>query len=447
METYRGYIDSTNDTLLVFEACRIGLLKRVQRRLSDEERANIKSGSIYVWDEEESGIRRWTDGKCWSPSRVNGCFLIYQELENKRPSIDSLDSKQSMRSYTGGPTNGYCKGVDSNNGNKIYGYESEAYESVNSVNGGTVKKRGLVKKSLSVFTSYGSKLHLICYYDKEHVASGKLCVPSMDPRLKKLVIPNDMYPDMVPELVHTSLGSSAFMTSQVVSKRHRSTSAWKSTSMDNVKGLDKPQPDLKKHPYMHSSPTFAGISYPNSDSWKFNPNEVPNSPPFFLNSSIKPVKDITNAYFVDKKPFSFAGKNHSSLASPDIYDYKPKHQPSNGLHTLASVATDETSSFGLIPELSLPKIHIRGVTISEASCTTSPETRPSKYVKLDTLYNNSDTTESFESKYRPPHPPLRKNTISVGGRSHDDCRPAPHHVPSSEDRRQLAALRSTMFKI
>ncbi|KAI2474456.1 cAMP-independent regulatory protein pac2, partial [Pyrenophora tritici-repentis] len=30
-----------------------------------------QSGSVFVWDEREAGMRRWTDGKSWSASRVS----------------------------------------------------------------------------------------------------------------------------------------------------------------------------------------------------------------------------------------------------------------------------------------------------------------------------------------------------------------------------------------
>ncbi|KAJ1886490.1 Gluconate transport-inducing protein, partial [Coemansia sp. IMI 209127] len=79
-ETYHGYVETTDDALRIFEACRRGILMRRNRRLCESERTGISSGSLFVWDESESGIRRWTDGKKWSPSRVNGCFLVYTEL-------------------------------------------------------------------------------------------------------------------------------------------------------------------------------------------------------------------------------------------------------------------------------------------------------------------------------------------------------------------------------
>ncbi|KAL9558315.1 hypothetical protein PS6_001375 [Mucor atramentarius] len=84
METYIGYIKSPQDALLIFEACRRGTLNRVQRRLTSKERLDIHSGSVFAWDENEAGMRRWTDGRTWSPSRVLGSFLTYKELDTKR---------------------------------------------------------------------------------------------------------------------------------------------------------------------------------------------------------------------------------------------------------------------------------------------------------------------------------------------------------------------------
>jgi hypothetical protein len=69
METLKGcHIKTANDALVLFEACRTGILyvssisnnrKRVSRRLNDQERSRyISSGSVFIWDEAESGIKR-----------------------------------------------------------------------------------------------------------------------------------------------------------------------------------------------------------------------------------------------------------------------------------------------------------------------------------------------------------------------------------------------------
>ena len=83
IETFYGLVENTLDALRIFQMCRDGRLNRVRRRLHERERRLIRSGSVFVFDEEESGIRRWTDGRLWSPSRILGNFLIYRELEKK----------------------------------------------------------------------------------------------------------------------------------------------------------------------------------------------------------------------------------------------------------------------------------------------------------------------------------------------------------------------------
>lgn len=74
---WTGWIETTGDALLILEAARRGLIPRVTRRLVDSERKMITSGSVFVFDEDESGIKRWTDGFFWSPSRILGNFLVY----------------------------------------------------------------------------------------------------------------------------------------------------------------------------------------------------------------------------------------------------------------------------------------------------------------------------------------------------------------------------------
>lgn len=57
-ETFHGFIESTTDTLLVFEACRQGILPKINRRLQERERGAVKSGTVFVFDEKESGKRK-----------------------------------------------------------------------------------------------------------------------------------------------------------------------------------------------------------------------------------------------------------------------------------------------------------------------------------------------------------------------------------------------------
>lgn len=65
------------DALLLITAARFGLIPRFRRRLNtSEQEALIFSGSIFLWTEEESCMKRWTDGYPWSPSRIHHEFLV-----------------------------------------------------------------------------------------------------------------------------------------------------------------------------------------------------------------------------------------------------------------------------------------------------------------------------------------------------------------------------------
>lgn len=79
--TFEGYIATSKDALIIIQNALEGKLSLISRRPKEKERSNlIKSGKIFVFIEESSGIKRWTDGVSWSPSRILGRFLIYREL-------------------------------------------------------------------------------------------------------------------------------------------------------------------------------------------------------------------------------------------------------------------------------------------------------------------------------------------------------------------------------
>ncbi|KAF9985154.1 hypothetical protein BGZ65_011562 [Modicella reniformis] len=170
METYYGLIKTPHDALIIFEGkylythanmhphifscvvlvCHLGIIPRVHRRLSDIERQCVRSGSVYCFDEREAGMRRWTDGKSWSPSRVTGSFLTYREL-------DDTHGTTSKNAY---------------------------------------RPDGLFKQSFSITTSDNKKLHLISYYKNDDVASDQLFVtPSRDPRFAHIIMPKGIYPE------------------------------------------------------------------------------------------------------------------------------------------------------------------------------------------------------------------------------------------------------------
>ncbi|KAJ2448076.1 Global transcription regulator sge1 [Coemansia sp. RSA 2336] len=74
---------STRDALTIFEACRRGILPQITRRLTESEKQQIAAGTIVVFDEKRAKMKRWTDGRMWTPSRIVGNFLMYRELDRK----------------------------------------------------------------------------------------------------------------------------------------------------------------------------------------------------------------------------------------------------------------------------------------------------------------------------------------------------------------------------
>lgn len=64
------YVASTQDALILFEACLTGTLHLIPRRPYFRERSRlVRSGDIFIYKEQFSGIRRWIDGVTWSPRR------------------------------------------------------------------------------------------------------------------------------------------------------------------------------------------------------------------------------------------------------------------------------------------------------------------------------------------------------------------------------------------
>ncbi|KAI9488390.1 Gti1/Pac2 family-domain-containing protein [Zychaea mexicana] len=195
METYIGYIKTPQDALIVFEACRRGQLDRVQRRLSTKERIHIRSGSVFAWDEREAGMRRWTDGRTWSPSRVLGSFLTYRELDTKRrPRRSSTTSSSSVTTSSAAAAAAASPSSCLPAGSKAAAACS-------------YKQDGLIKQSFSICTAANQKLHLISYYTKTDVLTGRLKQPSADPMLSQIVVPRGLYPELNP--LDTSGGHSA----------------------------------------------------------------------------------------------------------------------------------------------------------------------------------------------------------------------------------------------
>ncbi|ODV63267.1 Gti1/Pac2 family protein ASCRUDRAFT_93798 [Ascoidea rubescens DSM 1968] len=188
METYHGMISSTNDAILLMEATRLSILPKITRRLTEHERKSIKSGSIYIWDEEEAGMRRWTDGRSWSASRVSGCFLNYKEMES------NLTSKSNPQNNSHSHLSNLNGLHNFNNFNNFNNNNNSAFQSNMPMY--SYKIDGLIKQSFSLNTKAGKKLHLIAYLNNNiDINNHNLMIPTKDPKLQSIKIPDDIYPE------------------------------------------------------------------------------------------------------------------------------------------------------------------------------------------------------------------------------------------------------------
>jgi Gti1/Pac2 family transcription factor len=213
--TFHGFVHNTMDGLVLFEACLSGKLHHVPRRPHDRERASlIKSGSIFIYEENASGIKRWTDGVAWSPSRILGNFLIYRELEKpfppgekkraikrKRTSLpgepyprrdsDENDSGELTTPLTPpspNPTGDAKAEVPSSDQDK----ELERSLIGSLVDSYGFRPDGLVKKTMSVSVN-GISHHMVSYYKVDDVKNSLLPRPLSDPRLQNISVRPELY--------------------------------------------------------------------------------------------------------------------------------------------------------------------------------------------------------------------------------------------------------------
>ncbi|KAK4548513.1 hypothetical protein LTR36_009423 [Oleoguttula mirabilis] len=212
--TFNGFVHNSMDGLVLFEACLSGKLHHVPRRPHDRERASlIKSGSIFIYEENASGIKRWTDGVAWSPSRILGNFLIYRELEKpfppgekkramkrKRESLpgEPYPRRLSEEDGTGDLNTPLTPPEQSVDGDVKSGLPSDQEKELErSLIGSLVdsygfRPDGLVKKTMSISIN-GISHHMVSYYKVDDVKNNKLQRPLSDSRLQNMTVRPELY--------------------------------------------------------------------------------------------------------------------------------------------------------------------------------------------------------------------------------------------------------------
>ncbi|KAL1625210.1 Global transcription regulator sge1 [Neofusicoccum ribis] len=187
--TWEGFVDTTYDALIVFEACLNGVLHTCSRRLSDGERVRfIRDGSVFVFEESASGIKRWTDRVPWSPSRIRGDFLAYRELEQSfNPHKKTRAKRHKMKGNRpeASPHDGASN--HSNHASEVLPYEMRQANAQQNARRHTspynIKRDGLQKRTISV-TVNNRRYHMVAYnFPKDAKGLSAMSRPSDDPRL------------------------------------------------------------------------------------------------------------------------------------------------------------------------------------------------------------------------------------------------------------------------
>ncbi|KAF2253933.1 camp independent regulatory protein [Trematosphaeria pertusa] len=216
--TWNGFLDTTKDAMSIVEAALQGRLSHISRRPHDKERAEmLRSGTVLVYEENASGIKRWTDAVHWSPSRVMNNCLIYRQLvralkpEEKKSALNPTCGSKRKRKESAGPT---ITKTGENVNNSEDEYDNPAFDGNlpgdatptdsmgkvyanfaqsltpdqqrrycgSLIDSYEFKEGGLMKKTISV-KYQGTTHHIISYYSLEDVVAGKLKRPFQDPEL------------------------------------------------------------------------------------------------------------------------------------------------------------------------------------------------------------------------------------------------------------------------
>ncbi|KAJ3350640.1 hypothetical protein HDU91_006219 [Kappamyces sp. JEL0680] len=102
MISFRGYCASPEDAALLFfcttpeGSAKAHLVRNITRRLYASERDQIAAGCCYVFNDVESGMKRWTDGMKWSKSRVVGQFLVYRRIDDDADQASSTTPPENL---------------------------------------------------------------------------------------------------------------------------------------------------------------------------------------------------------------------------------------------------------------------------------------------------------------------------------------------------------------
>ena len=176
------------------------MIPRVTRRLNDfERRTMVKSGAVFIFSVEESGIKRWTEGLAWSQSRISGNFLV--SIARLHPSHGTVLTHSSALSGGRGSDNPH---ESTHRGPAHVPTPWASARTTAQLQTPWAGEEGDLFICLRQFSSEangqqtitvkidGSDYHLISYYTQEDLAGGLLRRPTSHPDLMAIEIPPEL---------------------------------------------------------------------------------------------------------------------------------------------------------------------------------------------------------------------------------------------------------------
>ena len=424
METYHGNVRTPTDAILLFEACRQGLLPRVQRRLSEKERQSIRSGSVFVWDEREAGMRRWTDGKSWSASRVSGSFLTYREMEGKR----------------GGGFPSSQKRGNSKDGNKDTGSDADMGD--DGPDGYRYKPDGLMKQSFSITTQSNQHLHLISYLARSHPEAQELKQPTQDLHLNKIRPPKGMYPEStvmeqnIPPVTRAPMASSPFTPSP----QQIPTAA---SPYNRVNGGHSSQ--AVQHPYIpppgYTWPPPTPMSTP-PQSQHYSPYQQQGPPPMYMHPSPGHPSPLQYGYpaYSGATPHTAPPPTDFDRPPPTAFDRPPPPLAHTGLPPPPPQVQNDPPPQGIppggpqyMPHLSPRVPQASDVALQQQQPPGEEATRPESTQAATTALLAVQSLRSSQTQLPPPNHQEKA----------EERPPVNQQSPSREDRRDSSPLGAT----
>ncbi|KAG0194213.1 hypothetical protein DFQ28_000932 [Apophysomyces sp. BC1034] len=277
----------------------------------------IQSGSVFVFDERESGIKRWTDGLVWSPSRILGNFLIYRELDKRGPDkklsisgssgADARQRSYSADQHTSTVAAAAGMTVDRSRERRLVGSLSDSYK---------FRRNGLIKKTMSIVVN-GVAQHLISYYNPEDILQNRLRTPSSVPELASLEISPELLMKQnfrIPPMVEPTFENQGEVSLEYGDRR---VNPLRSMSLGSLRSPTDPfhnsnmmyaqqqRMEMDQKPYNQVPVSMYNAAYPAMPS----PTGIASSPGTPMLSPVRPS-------FQHQRHYSTSSVSSSSLPSP-----------------------------------------------------------------------------------------------------------------------------------